>query len=73
MLHGDAIGFTMRTENLGFREAVEALAREGGLDVPEESPAARAATERAATLHEACAAACEAYERQLWAPAGAAR
>jgi DNA primase len=70
--HGDAIGFTMRTENLGFRETVEALAREAGVDVPEESPASRAATERAATLHEACAAGCEAYERQLWSPAGAA-
>ena len=32
--HGDAIGFTMQTEGLPFREAVERLAGEAGLEVP---------------------------------------
>jgi DNA primase len=69
--HGDVIGFTMRVENLGFREAVEQLARQAGLELPVETPAARAEAARAATLNEACAAAAETFEKQLWSPAGA--
>jgi DNA primase len=70
--HGDVIGFTMRVENLGFREAVEQLARQAGLALPVETPQARAEAARAATLTEACAAAAESFERQLWAAGGAA-
>jgi DNA primase len=70
--HGDVIGFTMRVENLGFRETVEQLARQAGLELPVETPAARAEAARAATLNEACAAAAEAFEKQLWSPGGAA-
>src|SRR4051812_21148776 len=55
--HGDAIGFTMRVENAGFREAVEALASEAGLDLPKETPAERERAERVATLYDVCAAA----------------
>jgi DNA primase len=69
--HGDAIGFTMRVENLAFREAVEQLARQAGLELPVETPAARAEAARAATLHEACQAASAAFEAQLWGPSGA--
>lgn len=47
--HGDVIGFTMRVENLGFREAVEQLARQAGLALPVETPQARAEAARAAT------------------------
>jgi DNA primase len=32
--HGDAIGFVMRTDNVGFAQAVEKLAGEAGLAVP---------------------------------------
>ena len=35
--HGDAIGFFMQKENLDFIAAVEALARECGVEVPRES------------------------------------
>jgi DNA primase len=68
--HGDVIGFTMRVENLGFRESVEQLARQAGLELPVETPAARAEAARATTLNEACAAAAEAFEQQLWSPPG---
>ena len=34
--HGDAIGFTMRTEGLDFGEAVERLAAEAGMDGAEQ-------------------------------------
>src|ERR1700741_1967179 len=36
--HGDAIGFVMRADNLDFIEAVEKLAAEAGLAVPQASP-----------------------------------
>lgn len=39
---GSAIDWVMRTENLEFREAVEKLARQVGLELPEASPADRA-------------------------------
>lgn len=37
---GDAFGFLMRQENLSFPEAVRALARECGIEVPEADGAA---------------------------------
>ena len=48
--HGDVIGFAMQTENLGFPEAVEALARQAGLEVPRPTPEEREPVERQATL-----------------------
>ena len=36
--HGDAIGFVMRADNLDFIEAVERLAGEAGLAVPQSTP-----------------------------------
>src|ERR1700681_1174765 len=47
--HGDVIGFTMQTQNLGFREAVEELARAAGLEVPRDTPAEREREQRRAT------------------------
>jgi len=36
--HGDAIGFAMQHDNLSFIEAIEALALEAGMEVPQQSP-----------------------------------
>ena len=36
--HGDVIGFIMRDEGLPFPEAVERLAREGGMEPPKSTP-----------------------------------
>jgi DNA primase len=69
--HGDAIGFVMRADNLDFIEAVERLAGEAGLAVPQQTPQDRERAQRQKTLFEALAAAAEFYEAQLWAPAGA--
>ncbi len=69
--HGDAIGFVMQTENLAFPEAVERLAGEAGLQVPQASPEARAAAQRQATLLEALEAAAHWFESQLRGPNGA--
>ncbi|MBP0494418.1 DNA primase [Pararoseomonas indoligenes] len=68
--HGDAIGFTMGTEGLAFREAVERLAHEAGLEVPKESPRQAAREAKARTLHDVLAAAAEHMARQLRAPEG---
>jgi DNA primase len=69
--HGDAIGFVMRADNLDFVEAVERLAAEAGLAVPQASHEEREKAQRQKTLLEALAAACLFYENRLWSPAGA--
>src|SRR5579884_97693 len=69
--HGDAIGFTMRADNLDFLEAVERLAAEAGLPVPQQTPQDRERAQRQKTLLEALAAAAGFYEARLWAPGGA--
>jgi DNA primase len=68
--HGDAIGFVMRCENLGFMEAVERLAGEAGLTVPRANPEAAAAAERAAGLSAIAEAAAAAFLRRLHLPEG---
>ena len=70
--HGDVIGFTMRMSSMGFREAIENLAREAGLKIPEELPEDRERHERSLSLHDACEQACVFFEEQLRAPGGGA-
>src|SRR6266567_4722111 len=67
---GDAIGFLMRADNLDFIEAVERLAGEAGIAVPQQTPQDRERAHRQKTLLEALAAAADFYEGQLWAPSG---
>lgn len=62
---GDAISFLRETENLGFMEAVEALAEEAGMPLPARRPEARAAEDRRSRLHEAMEAAVGFYLLQL--------
>jgi DNA primase len=69
--HGDAIGFVMRADNLDFIEAVERLAGEAGIAVPQQTPQERERAQRQKTLIEALAAAAQFYEAQLWTPTGA--
>ncbi len=68
--HGDAIGFTMKTENLPFPEAVEKLAGEAGLTLPERDARAEAEAHQTKSLHEANEAAAEWFTAQLAAPHG---
>ena len=68
--HGDAIGYVMRADNLDFIEAIERLAAEAGLQVPQSTPQERERAQRQKTLLEALAAAAGFYEAQLWAAAG---
>jgi len=68
--HGDAVGFVMRADNLDFLEAVEKLAAEAGLTVPQATPEERERAQRQKTLLETLEAAAAFYEARLWAPAG---
>jgi DNA primase len=68
--HGDVIGFVMQTESLSFPEAVEQLARQAGLDVPQESREERERAAREATLQGAVDAACAFFEKMLHGPEG---
>jgi DNA primase len=69
--HGDAIGFVMRADNLDFVEAIERLAGEAGIAVPQQTPQDRERAQRQKTLLEALAAAAAFYEAQLWSPGNA--
>ena len=68
--HGDAIGFVMRADNLDFIEAIERLAEEAGLAVPQSTPQERERAQRQKTLLEATEAAAAFYESRLWGPDG---
>src|SRR6202030_4769080 len=60
--HGDAIGFVMRSENLDFIEAVERLADEAGLAVPQQTPQERERAQRQKTLLEGLGPGANFYE-----------
>ena len=75
--HGNAIGFLMEHHGSGFIEAVQDLAQQAGLTVPDDpsSPAEREQAaqrkQQQATLSDVLAKAAEGYKRQLKASDGA--
>ena len=69
---GDVFGFLKETENLGFMEAVEVLAREAGMAMPAPDPKAREKADRASLLGEVMEAAIRQFRLQLQTGAGAA-
>ncbi len=68
--HGDAIAFVMQSEGTDFRDAVQRLAGEAGLEVPQTSPAAAEAERRRLDLHAVLALASASFERRLFLPEG---
>src|SRR6266704_2790617 len=68
--HGDVIGFVMRAENLDFIEAIEKLAEEAGLVVPQSTPQERERAQRQKTILDATEAAAAFYEAQIWGSGG---
>lgn len=68
--HGDVFTFEMENGGLSFREAVDKLAAQAGLEVPRETPQAREEARRRADLYEVIEAACRYFESQLRLPAG---
>ncbi|MGI3183642.1 DNA primase [Nioella aestuarii] len=67
---GDAISFVQSTENVGFMEAIEILAREAGMPMPARDPQAQAKADRRTQLAEVTEAAVAWYRLQLRASAG---
>ena len=68
--HGDAISFVMQSEGRGFREAVESLAGEAGLEVPKPTPQAAEAERQRLDLNAVLDAAQQAFTRALHASGG---
>lgn len=64
---GNVFGFVMKRENLSFPEAARTLARECGIEVPEDDSAARDATK---PLYDATEIAQRAYRLALVGPEG---
>jgi len=62
---GDAISFVRETENVGFMEAVEIIAREAGMPVPKRDPAAQAKSDRRTQLAEVMEQAVQFFRLQL--------
>ncbi|WP_062762596.1 DNA primase [Falsirhodobacter sp. alg1] len=69
---GDALTFVKETENVGFMEAVEILAREAGMPMPARDPQAAAKTDRRAQLAEVMEEAVRYYRLMLKSRSGEA-
>lgn len=63
--HGDIIKFLMETKGLTFPEAVEQLAAEAGMEIPQDSPAAQREAEARKGLIEASEAAAVFFQSML--------
>lgn len=68
--HGSALDFVMNTEGLNFPEAVESLAVQAGMEVPQDTPEQRIRSEKRATLYDVMEQATLYYERALRMPEG---
>ncbi|MEM9575917.1 MAG: DNA primase [Pseudomonadota bacterium] len=62
---GDAISFVRETENVGFMEAVEILAREAGMPMPQRDPQAQQKADRRGQLAEVTELAVKFFRLQL--------
>ncbi|MDF0600143.1 DNA primase [Psychromarinibacter sp. C21-152] len=69
---GDAISFVRETENVSFMEAVEILAREAGMEMPERDPKAQEKADRRTELASVMEQAVQHYRLQLRTGAAAA-
>jgi len=69
---GDAISFVRETENVSFMEAIEILAREAGLPMPERDPQAQEKADHRTELVTVMEQAVQFYRLQLKTSAGAA-
>ena len=68
---GDAVSFVKETENVGFMEAVEILAREAGMPMPERDPAAAQKADQRSELSRVMEEAFKWFRLQLKTSAAA--
>lgn len=69
--HGDIISFTMKSENIGFVDAIKELAEMAGLKLPEFKPRDPASVKREESYFDITERAAAEYQKQLFTPAGA--
>lgn len=69
--HGDIISFTMKSENVGFVDAIKELADMAGMKLPEFKPRDPAAVKREESYFDITERAAAEYQKQLFTPAGA--
>lgn len=69
--HGDIISFTMKSNNMDFKEAIAELANLAGLKMPEYKPRDPAAVAREESYFSISARAMDAYNKKLFEPVGA--
>jgi len=67
---GDAFKWLVETEGLSFREAVEKLAGEAGVELPKWSPEDEEREQKKKSLYDIVELAAKFYEAQLFEPAG---
>jgi len=68
--HGSVFDYVMQAEGLSFRDAVERLAAEAGMQVPVDSPEETAKEQRRQSLSEVVEAAAAYYANRLRMPEG---
>ena len=68
--HGSAIDFVMKVENVSFPEAVERLAHDAGMAVPQDTPEERERSKQQQTLFDVMEKTAVYYERNLRLPEG---
>lgn len=69
--HGDIISFTMKSENIGFVDAIKELADMAGMKLPEFKPRDPAIVQREESYFDITEQAAAEYQKQLFTPAGA--
>lgn len=63
--HGDVIGFIKEYEGISYKEAIERLAIDAGLELPRATPQQQVREKQRKGLQEAAEAACRWFEMQL--------
>ena len=69
--HGDIISFTMKSENIGFVDAIKELADMAGMKLPEFKPRDPTLVAREESFFQIMERAAAEYQKQLFTPAGA--
>ena len=64
--HGDIISFTMKSENVGFVDAIKELAEMAGLKLPEFKPRDPAVVQREESYFDITERAAAEYQKQLF-------
>ncbi len=69
--HGDIISFTMKLNNMDFKEAISELANMAGVKMPEYKPRDPNIVKREESLFDICERAAQTYSEKLFTPDGA--